>query len=181
MNRVQELHANHEASLQVFLDSVPDLDRTFFKEDIADKTLIKRWLGDVDHFRFVALENADVVGYLAVYPGVGRLRHVAELRLIVAAGNRRQGVGTALARTGLTTAVERAAAHKVVVEVPEPLNAAKAMFELLGFEPEALLRDHLEDANGDRHDLWLMSHFVYDNIDSLAALGVASDLSGDQP
>ena len=179
MVAVDRLAASHESALRLFFASVPDLDQTFFKEDLSDETLFAKWLSDADAFRFVAVNGADVVGYLAIIRGVGRFKHVAELRVVVAAGSRRSGVGTQLARHGLNTAMELAKANKIVVEVPEPLNEGKAMFEHLGFEPEALLRDHLEDATGASHDLWILSHFVHDNIASLASLGITSSLLGD--
>lgn len=39
-------------------------------------------------------------------------------------------------------------------------EATLAMFSSIGFEPEALLRDHVRDASGQLRDLITMAHLV---------------------
>jgi RimJ/RimL family protein N-acetyltransferase len=47
------------------------------------------------------------------------------------------------------------------------------MFANLGFQPEALLRDHVRDDRGEPHDLIVMAHFVEDNWEAMNATGIA--------
>jgi len=47
------------------------------------------------------------------------------------------------------------------------------VFEDLGFHPEALLRQHVADRDGDLHDLVLLSHDVAAVAARHAAYGVA--------
>jgi ribosomal protein S18 acetylase RimI-like enzyme len=178
MAHVQAVAAEHEHSIREFFESVPPSDRTFFKEDITDLGLFGRWLSDTQNLRFLAVEDQAVVGYLAIIPGIGRMRGVSELRVVISATQRRHGIGSMLARHGLRRVVAHQGTHKAVVEVPVPLQDGVAMFTALGFEPEALLRDHIEDIDGNRHDLWILSYFVAENMASLEALGVSDFLSG---
>ena len=39
-------------------------------------------------------------------------------------------------------------------------QAAIAVFEGMGFKPEALLRDHVRDSDGQKHDIVILSHDV---------------------
>ena len=66
----------------------------------------------------------------------------------------------------------RAGLRKVVVEVVADEHSAIALFRRLGFEPEALLRDHIRDRDGRLRDLVLLAHPVEDNWGIMAATGV---------
>ena len=46
------------------------------------------------------------------------------------------------------------------------------MFRRLGFEGEALLRDHVRDRNGQLSDLLILAHFADENSSALNGLGV---------
>lgn len=52
-------------------------------------------------------------------------------------------------------------------------KGAIAVFESLGFRPEALLRDHVKDREGKKHDLLVFSHEVARFAAQRAAYGVA--------
>ena len=39
-------------------------------------------------------------------------------------------------------------------------DKAITVFEEMGFKTEALLRDHVKDRSGDKHDLLILSHDV---------------------
>jgi len=164
--------------MRSFFRGVSGDDRAFFKEDLSAPDLISRWLADLPTSRFVARSGPEILGYLAVIPGTDRFRHVAELRVVVRGDSRRLGIGTSLARHGVTLAVEETGSSKIFVEVPAPQKDGASMFLNLGFVPEALLRDHLEDQAGVRHDLWILSHFVEDNRDALELMGIPGELEG---
>ena len=56
-------------------------------------------------------------------------------------------------------------------------KGAISTFEGLGFRPEALMVDHVKDLDGETHDLVVMSHPVAEFEQTLAAYGVAENLS----
>jgi hypothetical protein len=43
---------------------------------------------------------------------------------------------------------------------------------VLGFQPEALLRDHVCDRNGQLRDLMVLSHLVEERWADLSAVGI---------
>ena len=70
--------------------------------------------------------------------------HVGEVRVIVDPAHRGEGVGRALATHAIVEAF-RGRAAKLVVEVIADQEVTIAMFRALGFDPEALLTDHVRD------------------------------------
>jgi hypothetical protein len=60
-----------------------------------------------------------------------------------------------------------------VIAVQEPTIA---MFRSLGFDPEALLSDHVRDRAGEMRDLLVLSHSVQLQWSSMIKAGVADDV-----
>ena len=168
---VRRIGAGDVLAVRAFFDSVPEGDRTFFREDVSAPGVIESWTTDVDAHRFVALVDGSIAGYLAVLPGVAWSRHVAELRLVVGPDHRRMGVGRSLARHAV---VESAGigVTKLVVEVVAQQEPTVAMFSALGFEAEGLLKDHVRSLDGEVHDLLVLSHFVDDLWSAMTTMGI---------
>src|SRR4051794_2320022 len=159
---VRELTAADLGALREFFAAVPSEDHTFFKEDVNDPGVAERWVADTRSVRRLAVDDdGRLVAWAALVPGVARTAHVAELLLVVAGSNRRQGLGQKLARRMLVEALEHGY-RKVSVYLAADNPGPIAMFRNLGFEPEALLRDELCDPNGDLHDVMVLSHVVDD-------------------
>jgi ribosomal protein S18 acetylase RimI-like enzyme len=110
-----------------------------------------------------------------VIPLVGWSRHVGSLRLVVDPQCRGKGIGRALARHGLVTGLEMGLT-KIVVEVVAHAAPAIGMFEAIGFEPEALLRDHVRDKSGELRDLVVLAHLVEGTWSGMATAGIAEDV-----
>jgi hypothetical protein len=51
------------------------------------------------------------------------------------------------------------------------------MVSALGFEAEALLRDHVRDGTGQLRDLIVMAHFVEATWDAMRTIGLDDALS----
>jgi ribosomal protein S18 acetylase RimI-like enzyme len=159
--------------LRDFLTSVPARDHTFLKEDPADPAVVERWLQDQAAIRRVAMDvQGNIVAACALRAGIGRTSHVADLRLVVGIGARGHGLGTALARHMLIEAV-RAGFRKVTVDVEASNTDIIEMFQRLGFQPEALLRDQLRDADGSYGDLVVLAHEVDEQWSAMASAGIA--------
>jgi L-amino acid N-acyltransferase YncA len=170
---VREMRREDVDALCRFFAEVPADDRTFFKEDIADaKAVAERWVADERSVRRLAFDDdGAVVGFATLSPGVERTSHVADLRLVVAANARGQGLGRSLARGMLLEAVQHGF-RKVTVDIAADHDAAIRMFRELGFQPEALLRDHLCDPNGELHDLAVLAHGVDEHWSGMRAAGI---------
>ena len=158
-----------------FLQDLPEGDRTFLKEDV-ETDAVARWCGDERIRRWLAVgEDGRPQGLLSIVPGALWSSHVGELRLVVGQDFRRQGLGRRLARYGLAEAV-RLGLSKILVEVVADKEGDIAMFTSIGFEPEALLRDHIRDREGNLRDLVLLSHEVGPRSAVMDVLGLASEV-----
>jgi L-amino acid N-acyltransferase YncA len=169
---VRPLERDDFDGLRAFFARIPESDRTFFKDDVVDPAVVAGWLNDQRSRRLVAVDDdGTIIGYAAVLPGFGWSIHVGELRLVVDPERRRAGIGKALARQGLVTAIEMGLA-KVVVDVIADHEGTIGLFSALGFQAEALLRDHVRDTHGEVHDLIIMGHLVEDTWSAMATAGL---------
>jgi ribosomal protein S18 acetylase RimI-like enzyme len=175
---LRELRAEDAGPLRHFFADVPDDDRTFFKVDISNPArVVERWMADKQSVRRAALDDdGAVLGFATLSPGVERMSHVADLRLVVARQARGQGLGRALARAMLLEAV-RHGFRKVTVDIATGNQGAIAMFRGLGFQPEALLHDQLRDANGEMHDIVVLAHLVEEQWSAMLTAGLDEVIS----
>lgn len=168
---IRELADADQHALHRFLSEVPAEDRSFFKEDVTEPFVAERWLRDTSSLRLVAVDGAgEIVAFAALTPGVARTSHVGDLRVVVAARARRQGLARELTRRMLVDAVRRGL-RKITLEVAATQTAIIEMFRRLGFEPEALLRDQLCDASGELQDLVVLAHMVDDTWSGMLSAG----------
>jgi L-amino acid N-acyltransferase YncA len=159
-----------------FFAALPDGDLTFIKEEVTDPGTVRSWTEDGSAGgRWVAVEDDEVTGYVAVRPLPGWSDHVGEVRLVVAPSARGSGLGRELARRALVEAVG-SGLSKLVVEVVAEQGAALALFTELGFSGEALLVDHIRDRSGQLRDLMVLAHHVGRTWSGMDTVGIADEL-----
>jgi ribosomal protein S18 acetylase RimI-like enzyme len=163
-----------EPALVRFFARIPDADRTFLKEDVEDPQVLAEW-SRPGAARIIALDGGEVVGSVAIVPLHGWSSHVGEVRLVVDPEHRGRGIGRDLARHAVVEAVQLGLS-KLVVDVISDQLALIGMFRALGFEPEALLADHVRDRSGELRDLMVLSNDVESQFASMAAAGISEQL-----
>ena len=161
-----------------FFVRVPERDRTFFNEDVLDPDVVEGILrpreGDL---RLILVDDdGTLVGWLALFGGVGWSHHVARIGLVVDPAARGRGLGKQLAREGLLRGLQ-AGYSKLVVEIIAEERPAIGMFQAIGFQIEALLLDHVRDQAGKVHDLVVLAHHAEQAESELEAIGVGSEVS----
>jgi L-amino acid N-acyltransferase YncA len=171
---IRELQPGDRDAVERFVERVPEGDRTFFKEDVEAPGVLDAWTRP-GTARAVAVEDGEVIGYVAVVPLHGWSSHVGEVRVIVDPDRRGRGIGRALARRAVLDAVELEL-RKMVVEVVADQEPTIAMFRSLGFDPEALLTDQVRDRSGALRDLMILAHSVEEQWSSMAVVGIADEL-----
>jgi L-amino acid N-acyltransferase YncA len=171
---IRELQATDRDAVERFVARVPEGDRTFFKEDVEAPGVLDAWTRP-GTARAVAVEDGEVIGYVAVVPLHGWSSHVGEVRVIVDPDRRGRGIGRALARRAVLDAVELEL-RKMVVEVVADQEPTIAMFRSLGFDPEALLTDQVRDRSGALRDLMILAHSVEEQWSSMVVAGIADEL-----
>ena len=171
---IRQLEQRDGDGVKQFVARVPDGDRTFFKENVDDPEVLESWVRP-GTARAIAVDDGRVFGYMAVVPLQGWSSHVGEVRVIVDPDARGRGIGRALARQAVLEALNLGLT-KMVVEVVADQEATIAMFRSLGFDPEALLADHVRDQAGDLRDLMILSHSVEQSWASMNASGIADSV-----
>src|SRR3954447_23593610 len=156
---IRRIEPADRAHLERFLAAIPDADRTFLKEDVGDPEVVAAWVRPGEARSIAVQDDGRIAGDVAGIPLHGRARHVGEVRLVVAPDQRGQGVGRMLARHAVLEALALDLA-KLVVEVIADQEALVAMFRALGFEPEALLTDHVRVRSGELRDLLVLANSV---------------------
>lgn len=163
-----------EAAVLGFAQALPAHDLLFLTRDITQPKVVTAWLRDVAEGTIVsllALKGAKVVGTSAVVrDALSWSPHVGDIRVLVSPDMRGQGLGQILAQESINTAIAMGL-EKLTVRMTIDQVAAIAVFESLGFRGEALLRDHVKDRTGKRHDLAILSHDVAEVSARRAAYG----------
>jgi L-amino acid N-acyltransferase YncA len=172
---VRRIEPADRPTLERFLHAIPAADRTFLKEDVGDPAVVAAWVQPGTARSIAVRDDGEVAGYVAVIPLHGWSSHVGELRLVVAPGERGHGVGRMLARHAVLEALQLDLA-KLVVEVIADQEALVVMFRALGFEPEALLTDHVRVRSGELRDLLVLAHSVEQQWASMSLTGIVETL-----
>jgi L-amino acid N-acyltransferase YncA len=164
-----------------FTQSLPEHDLLFLRIDITDPDVVDTWLDNVDLERIITViaeRDGAIVGYGSLHMANARWsEHVGELRVLLDESMRGKGLGRALTDTIFAQALERGI-EKMVAQMTIDQKGAIATFEQLGFKAEALLRDHVKDRNGEKHDLLVYSHDVRAFQSQMDAYGVSEVAGG---
>ena len=174
-------HGDGDAML-AFARGLPEHDLLFLRRDITQPDQIAAWLGEIERGTFTTILLTDDDGAILGYATVDRRdldwsRHVAELRVLVGPAIRGAGIGRLLTEEAFRIALEMGV-DKVIGQMTVDQREAIAVFRSLGFQPEALLRDHVKDRDGNKHDLVVLSHDVAAFGAKLQAFGVTEALGG---
>lgn len=146
-----------------FARALPEQDLQFLRIDITDPTVVDRWIASVatgQRFTILARDNGAMVGYGSLNRReLAWMRHLGEIRVIVAPDYRRVGLGRLLAHEVFTIAKDLGL-MKIVAQMARQQVGARKMFQDLGFAAEALLADWVIDREGRTRDMLIMSHDV---------------------
>jgi L-amino acid N-acyltransferase YncA len=143
-----------------FARLLPEDDLLFLERDITQSSEVDRWLAEAAAGQLVtvvAWQGDAVIGYATYDRGSVRwTRHVAELRVVVAESARGIGVGRLLLELVFEMAIEDGVT-KVVARMTPDQTAALNLFQGLGFQEEAILKDHARDGSGVTRDLLVLT------------------------
>jgi RimJ/RimL family protein N-acetyltransferase len=160
---VRPLQAADSVKLMAFVRGLPQHDLLFLPRDISQAKVLNAWVQANERGQLstlVANKGKEIVGTstIAVDP-LSWSPHVGEMRIVIAPAMRRKGLGRGLTQEcfalALTLGLEKLTGHMTVDQ-----KGAIAVFEGLGFRPEALLRNHVKDSAGTAHDIVILAHDV---------------------
>jgi len=152
-----------EAAVLDFAKALPTHDLLFLPRNISQPKVLSAWVNEIergDIVSLLALKDSAVVGCgTLVRDSHSWSPHVGEIRMVVSLDVRGKGVGRALSQETFALALG-AGLDKLTVQMTVDQRAAIALFESLGFKAEALLCDHVRDADGRTHDIVVLGHKV---------------------
>jgi L-amino acid N-acyltransferase YncA len=146
-----------------FARSLPQDDLLFLRTDITEAAMVDEWLRNIERGATVTA-LADIGEHLAGYASLHTeqaqwTRRVGEIRVQVGRPYRGVGLGRQLAAEIFRLGQARGIKKMAAMMTPDQ-TGARAAFERLGFQVEALLQDWVVDRDGRSRDLLLMSHDV---------------------
>jgi RimJ/RimL family protein N-acetyltransferase len=172
---LRRLTASDRDAALAFARALPAHDLLFLRRDITRPEVIDLWLDGIARGRVISVvaeRGGAVQGYSIVDRGeLSWSPHVAELRVLVAAPMRGNGLGRVLTQEAFALALGLGI-EKIIAQMTVDQKGARAVFEGMGFRPEALLRDHVKDRDGRKYDLLILSHDVAKFQAQMEAYGI---------
>ena len=170
---VRMMSADDRDAVLAFAQSLPEEDLLFLRVDLTEPSVIDEWISNLESgssTSLVAYDADGLVGYATVHRNPARwTRRVGEIRVNVSPGYRARGLGRRLIAQIFDLARAQGL-RKLMASMTTDQPGAQAAFRKLGFVPEALLADYVEDRNGLARDMVIMSYDVDGHSDQAAEL-----------
>ncbi len=150
-------------AMLAFAESLPVHDLLFLRRNITHPKVLSAWSDEIENGSIVSLiarEGGDIIGCSAVVRDeLSFSPHVGELRVLVSPKGRDRGLGRILIQECFLIALGLKL-QKLTAQMTVDQKGAIAVFEEMGFTAEALLKEHVRDADGTYHDIVVLSHDV---------------------
>lgn len=170
---VRPMEKGDKKSLLGFFRNLPGDDRLYLRDDVAKEETVDKWVKNLNYKKVLPLLAifkdkviADGTLHTSEYSWES---HVGEIRLVVHPSFRNKGVGKILARELYIYAMKKGV-EKIIARMMENQEKAIYIFRMLGFEKEAVLKDHAKDAKGKTHNMVIMSNNVRKLFEKLESL-----------
>ena len=158
---IRRFRASDADAMIAFATALPEHDLLFLSRDVREPRVVAAWLkaitdGEIDSL--IAEDGGAIVATAAlVRDPLSWSAHVGEVRLLVAPGRRNAGLGSDLLQGIFMIAKERGLA-KLMARMMVDQTGSIALFEGVGFRAEAMLKDQVRGADGNSHDLAILSY-----------------------
>jgi len=161
--------ADREAVL-AFARGLPQEDLLFLRVDVTQPSVVDDWIHNVKigaSITLLAYDDTGLAGYAAVHRNTAPwTRRVGEIRVNVSPAYRGKGLGRVL--TSRIFDVGRGLGlAKLVANMTSDQHGAQAAFRRLGFVPEAVLADYVEDRAGHLRDMVIMTYDIEGHSDRM--------------
>lgn len=165
-----------ESEVLAFAKTLPPHDLLFLRRDITQPKVLSAWAKQVETGEITSLLARDESGRMLGCSAVVRDEHswsphVGELRVLVAPAGKDRGLGRQLIQESFLIALGLGL-EKLTAQMTPDQTGAIAVFEEMGFSAEALLKDHVIDQAGEKHDIVILSHDVASFQSKMQAWGI---------
>ena len=160
-------------AILAFSKALDPEDLLFLRVDLTQPDVVDDWMNNITAGLSTSLavfdDNENLVGYASVHRNPAPwTRRVGEIRVNVSSEYRTRGLGRNLTSEVFDLA-QSLELKKLIANMTADQHGAQAAFRRLGFIPEALLGDYVEDRNGTSRDLVIMSYDIDGHSDRVAA------------
>ena len=166
--QIRLMTAADRNAMLAFARGLPQEDLLFLRVDISDPAAVDIWIRNIEaglSATLLAFDSNGIIGYATVHRSqVPWMRRVGELRVNVGAAYRARGLGRILT-SQIFDLARGLGLRKLMANMTTDQHGAQAAFRRLGFIPEALLADYVEDRNGKPRDLVMMSYDIGGHTD----------------
>ncbi len=146
-----------------FANALPQEDLLFLRVDLTQPEVVDDWIANLEagtSTSLVVYDDNGLIGYATVHRNpTPWTRRVGELRVNVSQAYRTRGLGKSLI-SEIFDIARGIGVKKLMANMTTDQHGAQAAFRRLGFVPEALLADYVEDRNGTSRDLVIMSYDI---------------------
>jgi RimJ/RimL family protein N-acetyltransferase len=160
---LRPLAPEDEQRLADFFSRIPEDERWFLREDLADPDIISRWIRNLDYNRIVAMvavrqDDGTIIANVRLHRRPADcLRHVAHLRIMVDPAYRQQRIGTWMLLDTIKLAMDIGIEILVAEFVAGVEEAARNAAYKLDFFQQAVLKEYVKDRQGKYRDLIIMT------------------------
>lgn len=157
------MNKDDEEKLLSFFRKLPSEVLIFIAEDVTNRAVVKSLVNEIAYDKVLPLIvecNGEIIADSVLRTNrMGWMRHVGEIRVIVAPQYQKRGLGTILVKELIQQAVIKGLEKIMLQFMANQENTIKAM-ERIGFIREAVLKNHVVDWEGTPHDLVVLSNNV---------------------
>ena len=158
-----------------FTRQFSDHDLLSFNRDIREPKVLAAWARAIESGNIVSVaasRHDEIIGTTAVLLDQHSWSpHVGELRILVRPDARDIGLGRVLIQESFLIGLDLGL-EKLTVNMTLNQDRAITVFEEMGFKSEALLKDHVKDSQGEKHDLLTLAHDVAAVQSKMQAYGI---------
>lgn len=160
---LRPLTPEDEQRLTDFFSRIPEDERWFLREDLADPKIICQWIQNLDFERIVPIvavrqEDGQIIANIRLHRRPADcLRHIAHLRIMVDPAYRQQRIGTWMLLDAVKLAMDIGIEILVAEFVSGVEEAARNAALKLDFFEQAVLKDYVKDRQGKYRDLVIMT------------------------
>ncbi len=165
-----------EDEVLAFAKTLPAHDLLFLRRDITQPRVLNAWARQLETGEITSLLARAADGQMLGCTAVVRDEHswsphLGELRVLVAPAGRDRGLGRQLIQESFLIALGLGL-EKLTAQMTPDQTGAINVFEEMGFKAEALLKDHVRDQQGEKHDIVILSHDVQGFQSQMQAYGI---------
>jgi L-amino acid N-acyltransferase YncA len=154
-----------------FAQNLSEEDMLFLRVDITQPDVVDDWMQNLksgNSTSLAAYDDSGLVGYATVHTNAARwTRSLGEIRVNVNTAYRARGLGKTLV-SDIFAVARGLGLRKLTAQMTSDQHGAQAAFRRLGFVPEAVLADYVEDSHGMPRDLVIMTYDIDGHTDTVA-------------